>query len=125
MAEQTPIEWLEQEMEKKYYADGALYLIDAKAIIQKAKEMQEEASYKEYMSGYQHGWRECDEQIKNDIKILNNKYNVATEEGKEDKTFKRKTKWTKVDKKPEGKFDPNYMHEWIRNNGLRPTQENE
>jgi hypothetical protein len=25
----------------------------------------------------------------------------------------------------QNKFDPNFMHEWIRNNGMRPTKEKE
>ena len=70
----TSIEWLEKQIKTTYDNEGKLpiaYILD---LVNQAKNIYEQETYKEYMNGYSAGWRECVDTFNNDVTILYNKY---------------------------------------------------
>ena len=97
MAQQTAVEWL---LENIHIIPK--FKLSVQDTIDKAKQMEKEQIIAAGMN------RMTDDELS--YQTSEQYYN---ETYAENKTFKQ------------NKFDPNFMHEWIRNKGMRPTKEKE
>lgn len=97
---QSSVEYLIEQVKSKEWQD--MFIWHKEEIFEQAKRMEKEQIIAARMN------RMTDDELS--YQTAEQYYN---ETYAENKTFKQ------------NKFDPNFMHEWIRNKGMKPTKEKE